>query len=397
MQHCDLVVIGGGIVGLATAYRFSQQRPGKRVVVLEKEPALALHQTSHNSGVLHSGVYYRPGSLKAKLCLEGKRQLEAFCEAEGVPYEKCGKVIVAVDESELPALAEIERRGGANGVACRSMGPDEFKEHEPYAAGVRALHVPSTGLVDYTAVANRLADRVRSGGGEVRVGARVTAIESSAAEAVVSTTAGEFATQQVVNCAGLQSDRVARLSGARPAARIFPFRGEYYELREGTRRLVRNLIYPVPDPRFPFLGVHFTRMIDGSVECGPNAVLAMAREGYSKKSINDADLAGALGYLGFMRLAAKHWRMGAGEVWRSLSKRAFVRALQRLVPAIQSDDITPAPSGIRAQAVTPAGELVDDFLIDQTGRVVNVLNAPSPAATASLAIGETIAGKLAER
>lgn len=397
LNQCDLIVVGGGIVGVATAYQAVRLRPGLRVVVLEKEPELAAHQTGRNSGVLHSGIYYKPGSLKAKHCLEGKQQIESFCEQHGLPYERCGKVIVAVDDNDLPALAEIERRGQANGVACTAIGPEELREREPHAQGVRALHVPSTGIIDYRQVTERLAEEIRRHEGHVVTGAAVKSISATADRVVATTANQEYQSQQLVNCAGLHCDRVAALSGTKPNARIIPFRGEYFKLRDDAKHLVRHLIYPTPDPAFPFLGVHFTRMIDGAVECGPNAVLAFAREGYQKSTINLKDLAGSLSYAGFVKLALKHWRMGAGEMWRSLSKRAFVTALQRLVPDIREEHLDPAPAGVRAQAVQPDGTLVDDFLIDRSERIINVLNAPSPAATASLKIGETVASEVVSR
>lgn len=393
----DVLIVGGGIVGVATAYQVTRRRPGLRVVVLEKESALATHQTGRNSGVIHSGIYYKPGSLKARNCVEGKQLLESFCEQEGVPFDRCGKVIVAVDGRDVPALEEIARRGRANGVASTEIGPERLRELEPHAAGVRALHVPSTGIVDYVAVTERLAERVREAGGEIVTGARVEGFKNHSDAVTALTPAGEFSARQVVNCAGLQSDRVAALAGRAPAARIVPFRGEYFKLKGDAKKLVRNLIYPTPDPAFPFLGVHFTRMIDGSVECGPNAVLAFAREGYAKTKINLADLAGSLSYPGFARLALRHWRTGAGEMWRSVSKRAFVKALQRLAPDIREEHLEAAPAGVRAQAVTPEGRLVDDFLIDRGERIINVLNAPSPAATASLKIGEAIADGVLSR
>jgi L-2-hydroxyglutarate oxidase len=393
----DLIVIGGGIVGLATAYRFVQRFPGRRVRVLEKEPQLAAHQTGRNSGVLHSGIYYKPGSLKAKNCREGKREMEEFCRAEGVPFEICGKVIVATSDDERPRLADIFARGQANGVRCEMIPRERLLELEPHAAGLEAIHVPETGIVDYAAVCRRLAERVAAADGAITLEARVTAFRPAASETIVRTSAGEFAARQVVNCGGVYSDRLAGLSGRRPAVRIVPFRGEYFKLRPEAEQLVRTLIYPVPDPAFPFLGVHFTRMIDGGVECGPNAVLAFAREGYRKIDVNFRDLAESLTYPGFLRLAAKYWRMGAGEMWRSVSKRAFVRALQRLVPEIRPEHLLPAPAGVRAQALARDGSMVDDFLIEQSDRVVNVLNAPSPAATSSLAIGRTIVEQLAPR
>jgi L-2-hydroxyglutarate oxidase len=397
VMHADVAIIGGGIVGLATAYRFTERFPGRRVVVLEKEADVAVHQTGHNSGVLHSGIYYKPGSLKAVTCRAGKRAMEEFCAAEGVPFEVCGKVVVAVDDTELPALRTIHERAEANGVCCELIGPERLRDLEPYTAGVRALHVPETGIVDYKQVCRRLAERVRERGGEVRTGARVTAIQDRNASVVVTSVTGDVEARCVVNCAGLQCDRVTTLSGQNLGAMIVPFRGEYYALKSAAERLCRNLIYPVPDPKFPFLGVHFTRMIHGGVECGPNAVLAFAREGYRKTDVNLADLAETLTYPGFLRLALKYWRTGLGEMWRSVSKAAFVRALQRLLPAIRGHDLEPAPAGVRAQAVARDGALVDDFLIREAGRVVNVGNAPSPAATASLAIGERIVDHVTAR
>ena len=379
----DLLIVGGGIVGLATAYRYTQRFPGKRVRVLEKETTVAQHQTGHNSGVLHSGIYYKPGSLKAINCREGKRAMEAFCAEQGIAYDVCGKVIVAVDESDLPALETIYGRGQANGVQCEKIGIERLAELEPHAKGVAAIHVPEAGIVDYTTVCQRLADLVTEAGGQIVASACVSKMRHLDSQVVVESTAGEFAASLVVTCAGLHSDRVAKLSGAKPNSLIVPFRGEYFKLRDDAKHLVNNLIYPTPDPAFPFLGVHFTRMIDGSIECGPNAVLALSREGYKKTTLNVRDLAESLTYSGFLRMAAKHWRMGAGEMWRSLSKRAFVHALQRLVPEITADAIEAAPAGVRAQAVLSNGTMVDDFLIEETDRVVNVLNAPSPAATAS--------------
>jgi L-2-hydroxyglutarate oxidase len=389
-----LIVIGGGIVGLATATRCQERWPDRAVVVLEKEDRIAAHQTGHNSGVLHSGIYYKPGSKKAENCRRGKRQMEEFCAREKIPFEICGKVVVALDASELPRLETIRERALANGVACERVGPERLRELEPEAAGVAALHVPETGIVDYVAVCARLAERIRERGGRIVLGARVLGIDERGAEVVVRTSAGEFVGTSAVNCAGLHSDRVLALTGAPRPARIVPFRGEYFELATSARGFVKNLIYPVPDPSFPFLGVHFTRSIGGGVECGPNAVLAFAREGYTKSDVNVTDLWDVLSYGGFWRLAAKHGRTGSMEMWRSFSKSAFVRALQRLVPAIKAEHLTPAPAGVRAQALAPDGALVDDFLVDVKGRVVHVLNAPSPAATSSLAIGETIVGEL---
>lgn len=393
----DLLVIGGGIVGLATAHRYLERFPDATVTVLEKEAAVAQHQTGHNSGVLHSGIYYKPGSLKAINCREGKRAMEAFCEREGIPFDRCGKVIVAVDESDLPALAKIEERGHANGIECERIGVERLAELEPHVNGVAALHVPESGIVDYSVVSERLAQKITERGSQVVTGAKVTAIRQQAGEVIAETSVGGFTASRLVNCAGLHSDRVAKLSGGQPDCRIVPFRGEYFKLKPSAKHLCRNLIYPTPDPAFPFLGVHFTRMIDGAVECGPNAVLALAREGYGKTTLNLSDLAESLSYGGFLKLATKHWRMGAGEMWRSLSKRAFVRALQRLVPEITADALEPAPAGVRAQAVLSDGSMVDDFLIEESQHVVNVLNAPSPAATASLNIGAHVVERLAEQ
>jgi L-2-hydroxyglutarate oxidase len=397
MKSADIAIIGGGIVGLATAYQLTRQHPGRRVVVLEKEPDLGHHQTGHNSGVLHSGIYYKPGSLKAINCRAGKKAMEEFCAAEGIAHEICGKVIVAVDAAELPALERIYERGQANGVNCALIDQDRLAELEPHAAGVRAIHVPEAGIVDYRQVCQRLAERVREREGELLTSTRVTGMRNNGAGVVLTTTAGDLAARLVVNCAGLHCDRVTAMSGAKPGAKIVPFRGEYFALKPEAHYLCKNLIYPVPDPNFPFLGVHFTRMIDGSVECGPNAVLAFAREGYRKTDLNLADLAESLTYPGFLRMAAKYWRMGLGEIWRSISKGAFVKALQRLLPEIRAEHLAPAPAGVRAQAVSRDGGLVDDFLIEETDRVINLGNAPSPAATASLKIAERIVERLSPR
>ncbi len=397
MHNSDLVIVGGGVVGLATAYRFLQRYPGKTLTIVEKEQQLARHQTGSNSGVLHSGIYYRPGSLKATNCREGKRAMEEFCASEGIDYDICGKVIVAVVEDELPTLERIYERGQANGVRCELIGKERLHELEPHAAGVRAIHVPEAGIVDFVQVCHRLAEKVRQAEGHIVLGARVVGLATAENRAVVQTTSGDYSAQQVVNCAGLHSDRVARMSGADLSAKIVPFRGEYYELRPEAQHLVNNLIYPVPDPSFPFLGVHFTRMIGTGVECGPNAVLAFSREGYRKLQVNLRDLAESLTYPGFLKLALRYWRMGVGEMYRSVSKRAFVRALQRLVPEIRGEHLHTAPAGVRAQAVARDGTMVDDFLVQETPRVVNVCNAPSPAATASLNIGSLIVDKLASR
>lgn len=390
MEEFDLVVAGGGIVGLATAYRYGEQHPGRSIAVLDKEPRLAQHQTGHNSGVLHSGIYYKPGSLKAVNCRAGKLAMEEFCAREGIQHEICGKVIVALDESELTALENIFKRGQANGVRCEMIDQAHLRELEPAAAGIRAIHVPEAGIVNYGQVCRRLGELIVEHGGVIRLGERVTKIRSRENKVTVETTKGSIRAQLFINCCGLHCDRVAGLADSQPQTKIVPFRGEYYQLQPAAKSLVNNLIYPVPNPAFPFLGVHFTRMIDGSVECGPNAVLAFAREGYTKSKINPRDLIESLTYPGFLRLARKYWKEGAEEMWRSLSKKAFVKALQRLVPEIRGEDLIPAPAGVRAQAVERDGSMVDDFHIELQGHIVHVLNAPSPAATASLNIGKHI-------
>ncbi len=397
MKSSDVLVVGGGIVGLATAFQLSLRYPEKHVIVLEKELRLAVHQSGRNSGVLHSGIYYKPGSVKAQTCRRGKALMQAFCERESIPYEICGKVIVATREREIPTLHMLLERGQANGVQCEIISAERLRELEPHAAGIQAIYVPEAGIVDFRAVCERLAQRIREGHGEVLTGVRVLNIREASAEVIVHTTQGDFTARYMVNCAGLYSDDLARTSDVVPPARIVPFRGEYFLLTEEARSLCRNLIYPVPDPRFPFLGVHFTRTITGEVECGPNAVLAFAREGYRKTNINLRELWQTLTYPGFLRLAWRYWRTGLGEMWRSLNKRGFVRALQRLVPEVRAEHLNPAPAGVRAQAVDRFGRLVDDFLWVDTARMVHVVNAPSPAATASLAIAERIVDKLAER
>jgi L-2-hydroxyglutarate oxidase len=397
MIQTDVAVVGGGIVGLAAAYQLTQRFPGRRVVVLEKEATVAAHQTGHNSGVLHSGIYYKPSSLKAINCRAGKQAMEAFCAAEGVPFENCGKVIVAIDDNDLPALDRLFERGQANGVTCEMIGPERLKDLEPHAAGVRAIHVPETGIVDYRRVCERFVERISERDGRVLTGARVTGMTHRPDSVVVHSATGDVAARFVVTCAGLQCDRVTAMSGQRLGSQIVPFRGEYFALKPSAHHLCRNLIYPVPDARFPFLGVHFTRLIRGGVECGPNAVLAFAREGYRKTDVNLTDLAETVTYRGFLRLAGKYWQMGLGELWRSISKRAFVRALQRLVPEIRADDLEPIPAGVRAQLIARDGSLVDEWVIRDDGRVINIGNTPSPAATASLNIGKMIVERLAER
>jgi L-2-hydroxyglutarate oxidase LhgO len=390
-QPYDVAIVGGGIVGLATALALSEQFPRRTAAVIEKEPQLASHQTGHNSGVIHSGIYYKPGSCKAKLCVEGVRLMKAFCDANGIRYENCGKVIVATCEDELPRLQALYERGTANGVPGLEMiDRERLREIEPHARAVRAMYSPHTAIVDFTEVARALAAQLTRNGVELRTGTRVHAIARAGGFLRLETNRGTIASRNLINCGGLYADAIARLMGVRPDVRIIPFRGEYYILRP-EQRLVRGLIYPVPDPEFPFLGVHFTRRIQGVVEAGPNAVLAFAREGYRLRDINVPEIAGMLAYRGFWAMAWRYWRMGTYEFYRSLSRRAFLRALQALVPDLEADDMAPGGSGVRAQAVGPDGSLVDDFKITETAQAIHVLNAPSPAATASLAIGRHIA------
>jgi L-2-hydroxyglutarate oxidase LhgO len=387
----DLVVVGGGIVGLATAHRLLEARPGLRLVVVEKEGVLAAHQTGRNSGVIHSPNTYAPGSLKARLCAEGMRDALVFADEHGIPYEICGELIVATEEAELPRLAAIAERARANGVTLREMGPQEMLEIEPEVRGLRALHVPGTGIIDWGRFALALADAVRARGGEIRTQMEVTAIRRTGDGLVLETTGRALATRDLVTCAGLHADRLAAMTGHAAGIRIVPFRGDYAVLRPGAQRFCRALIYPVPDPRFPFLGVHLTRRIDGAVWAGPNAVLAYAREGYRRRDVDARELAGILGDRGFLRLAGRYWRAGAAEMVRDLSLRLFLRALRRYTPGVTLSDLTWGPSGIRAQALRRNGSLVEDFAIARGPHVLHVQNAPSPAATASLAIGRELA------
>jgi len=390
-SHCEVAVIGGGLVGLATALRLVESGHAG-VVVLEAASHIAAHQSGHNSGVIHSGVYYKPGSLKAETCREGREALYRFCATEKIAHRRCGKLVVATHPGELPRLDELERRGRANGLRdLRRLGASELRAIEPEVAGLAGLWVAETGVVDFVQVAEAYARLVRAAGGEVRTAARVTRVIREGARSRLETRAGALVADLVVNCAGLQTDRVARLCGVEPDVHIVPFRGEYFELVPASRGLVRNLIYPVPDPAFPFLGVHLTRTVRDQVEAGPNAVWALKREGYRRSSVSVRDVADALGFPGFWRLAHRHWRSGLAEVYRSWSKRAFVTSLQRLVPAIRARDLVRGGSGVRAQAVDRAGRLVDDFVIVTAPGSVHVLNAPSPAATASLSIGRKVA------
>nr|WP_330174985.1 L-2-hydroxyglutarate oxidase [Streptomyces sp. NBC_01498] len=385
-----MLVIGGGIVGLSTAYALTRAAPGTRVTVLEKEPGPARHQTGHNSGVIHSGVYYRPGSLKARFAVKGAAETVAFCAEHGIPHKVTGKLIVATGRDELPRLHALVQRGRENGIPVRELGPAQIMEYEPEVRGLAAIHVGTTGVCDFAAVAARLADSAAASGTTVRYGAEVTAVDRRAWGVAVRTSSGEVVrARALVNCAGLQCDRVARLAGDDPGMRIVPFRGEYFEL--ARPELVRGLVYPVPDPAFPFLGVHLTRGVDGTVHVGPNAVPALAREGYSWAAVRPRELAGTLGWPGTWRMARRHWRYGAGELRRSLSRRAFATAVRRLLPAVTEADLRPATAGVRAQAVLRDGTPADDFLIRQAPRTVHVLNAPSPAATAALPIGREVA------
>jgi (S)-2-hydroxyglutarate dehydrogenase len=394
MPRFDVVIVGGGIVGIAAAREILIRQPGVALAVLDKEPSVGRHQTGHNSGVIHSGIYYPPGSLKARLCTRGARLMYQFCESHGVKADSCGKLIVATEERELPTLDELHRRGTANGVQGLEMvGPAGIREFEPHCTGIRAIWSPTTGIVDFSEVVAAMAGEVVDLGGVILTGRLVVGLAEGAGTVRVRTRHEEFTAARVLTCAGLHSDRVAGLSGAPPEPQIVPFRGDYWQLRPERRHLARNLIYPVPDPEFPFLGVHFTRRIgDGAVWLGPNAVLALAREGYRRWSVRPGDAVQTLRYPGFRRMARKYWRTGAAEVYRDLSKRAFVAACQRYIPELVPADVVPAPSGVRAQSVGRDGQLLDDFRFNVQGRqLMHVRNAPSPAATSCLAIGQLIA------
>ena len=398
----DLTIIGGGILGLATALKITAVHPRLRLLLLEKEAELARHQTGNNSGVIHSGLYYRPGSLKARTCVTGRKELMEFCDAHSVPYEICGKVVVATSAEELPRLDELRRRGEANGLrGLEIIGTERLKELEPHAAGIKGLYVPETGIIDYKKVAAAYAEKIRDSGGDIRLSQRVVGILDRPDEIVLQTSGGDYRSKYLINCCGLQSDLIAKLTGGanqdgEPEHRIIPFRGEYYKIAPERQFLVKNLIYPVPDPTFPFLGVHFTRMAKGGVEAGPNAVLAYAREGYRHSNINVSDLWQTVSFKGFWAMTGKYWQTGFGELYRSLSKGAFVRALQKLLPEIRESDLVPGGAGVRAQAVSASGALVDDFVIKESRNAIHVLNAPSPGATASLAIGKSIADMAAK-
>jgi L-2-hydroxyglutarate oxidase LhgO len=394
----DVTIIGGGIVGLAVGLEITKRFPRLHLLLLEKENRVGQHQSSHNSGVIHSGIYYQPGSLKAKLCVEGARAMVEFCRAHDIPHQVCGKVIVATHEEEFAGLEELRRRGETNGLTgVHAIGPEQLREIEPHAGGLRALVVPSTGITDYGAVCAKYAELIRAQGGIILTSTAVTGLRQLADDIVVETGGPTFSTTYLINCAGLFSDRISRMAGEEPDIMIVPFRGEYYDLIPERAQLVRALIYPVPDPRFPFLGVHFTRRIGGSVDAGPNAVLAFRREGYRRTDFNLNDVASSLGFPGFWRMAARHWRSGLDKFRRSFSKSEFVHALQRLVPEVREKDLVPGSSGVRAQALKRDGTLVEDFQFVPSGKMLHVLNVPSPAATSSLLIGRYIVAIAAER
>ncbi|MFY0625652.1 MAG: L-2-hydroxyglutarate oxidase [Reichenbachiella sp.] len=387
----DVTIIGGGIVGLATAWQVLSKAPKTSISIIEKESDVAKHQTGNNSGVIHSGLYYKPGSLKATNCISGYHKLIDFCQNEGIEYDLCGKIVVATSEEEIPYLKTLQDRGIQNGLTGMiELDSEGIREYEPHVAGVKGLYVPQTGIIDYKKVSQKLKEKLERIGVEFFFNEKVKALKSSNSGQIIESNKNAHETKLVVNCAGLYSDKVAKMTLAKPDLKIIPFRGEYYELKEQSKHLVKNLIYPVPDPNFPFLGVHFTRMMNGSVEAGPNAVLAFAREGYTKNIINIPELAETLAWPGFQKVAAKYWKTGFGEMYRSFSKAAFTKALQKLIPEIQASDLSPGGAGIRAQACDRSGGLLDDFQILEDENCVNVCNAPSPAATSSLAIGEEI-------
>lgn len=389
-KHSDVVIVGAGVVGLATAYQLLLRNPKQSVVVLDKEDQIARHQSSHNSGVIHAGIYYKPGSLKATNCRRGKAMLEEFCQVHGIHYKRCGKVIVATSQDELPSLERIYERGIGNGVQCEKISKARLLELEPHVQGVAAIHVSETGIIDFFDVATKLAELIRGMGGRIELGQKVQKIHAKEDEIVVETEDSEFPTKLLVNCAGLYSDRILSMCGTKPQAQIIPFRGEYYLLKPEAAHLCNNLIYPVPNPKFPFLGVHVTRTIHGEVDCGPNAVLAFAREGYKRSQLNLGEFLQTSTFPGFYKLLAKNLSYAATEFTNSLFKQKFVDAVNRLVPEIQATDLVPAPAGVRAQAVSADGNPVDDFLIQRTHRAIHVLNAPSPAATSCLSIGSTL-------
>ncbi len=397
-MNADVIVVGGGLVGLGTALRLLEAKPGLRLLLLEKEAKLAAHQSGNNSGVLHAGLYYKPGSEKARLSVEGLRQMTAFCRDHNIAHEICGKIVVATSPEEVARLDSLWERGNANGLqGLRRLDSKQIREIEPNATGVAAIHVPQEGIVDYPAVAKRIGELIQERGGEVKLNARLTKLTYSGSEWVAHTSAGDFSARFVVTCGGLHSDRLVRAAGQSPTARIIPFRGEYYKIKAERCGLVRNLIYPVPDPKFPFLGVHFTRLIHGGIEAGPNAVLAFAREGYRWSNINLRDLAGSLLFPGLWKFLVKYPSLCGYEIWRSISRAEFCRSLQKLVPDIREDDLSTGGAGVRAQAMSSNGNLVEDFHFEEKPGILHVVNAPSPGATASLAIGQTIAKRVLDQ
>ncbi len=397
-READLLVIGAGIVGLATALEATRRFPGMHILVVDKEDHVAAHQTGHNSGVIHSGLYYKTGSLKARNCVAGAASMKRFCQEQGVPFEECGKLVVATNAEEVPRLEQLQQRGIANGVpGLRMLEREQFREIEPHCSGLRALQVPTTGIVDYTMVAHKYAELITQAGGEVVLKAKVTGLRDEGRANIIESTAGAFRASYVINCAGLYSDSIARMAGVPTELEIVPFRGEYYEVKPERRHLVKALIYPVPDPRFPFLGVHFTRRINGGVEAGPNAVLALRREGYTGAGVDLSEATETLRFPGFWKMARKYWRMGLAEQYRSVVKTAFVKSLQKMVPEMQESDLAPGGSGVRAQAVDRNGNLLDDFHFVHSGRMIHVCNVPSPAATASLEIGKEIVDMLVQQ
>ncbi len=397
-RDAGLLIIGAGIVGLATALEATRRLPGMRVLVVDKEDHVAAHQTGHNSGVIHSGIYYKTGSLKARNCVAGAASMKRFCQEHGVAFEECGKLVVATSSDQVPRLEQLHQRGIANGVpGLRMMEPAQFREIEPHCNGLMALQVPTTGIVDYTTVAQKYAELIEHAGGEIVLRAKVTGLREDTQANVVQTSAGDFHARYVINCAGLYSDKITRMAGVQTELEIVPFRGEYYEIKPERRYLVRALIYPVPDPRFPFLGVHFTRRVNGSIEAGPNALLALRREGYTGAGVDLSEAVAILGYAGFWKMAHKYWRMGLAEQYRSWVKSAFVKSLQKMVPELQESYLAPGGSGVRAQAVDKNGNLLDDFHFVHSGRMIHVCNVPSPAATASLEIGREIVDMLVQQ
>ncbi len=391
MKNFDIIIIGAGIVGLATALKTLEKNPSLRIAILEKENKIAAHQTGHNSGVIHSGIYYKPGSMKAVNCIQGYKMLLDFCNKENVKYELCGKIIVALNEAELQSLDNIFKRGNENGLkGIRYISKEEMKDIEPHVSGVKGIFVPQTGIIDYKAVAKKYADKISQAGGEIITGEEVLCIKKDASTLKIITAGNEYSTKLLVNCAGLFSDKITNMTGLKNSFRIIPFRGEYYQLKKEKEYLVKNLIYPVPDPAFPFLGVHFTRMVGGGIEAGPNAVLSFKKEGYKKSDFSFSDTMRTLTWPGFQKIAFKYWRTGFGEILRSFSKKAFTAALQHLIPELKEDDLIPGGAGVRAQASDKHGGLIDDFLIIEDKNVINVCNAPSPAATSSLSIGDKI-------